>query len=127
MERDLFYYVFENNEKRYSEIFNLIGSIEDMQNLTDEELIFLKDFYFRLLFRIAVLEYKGNNNLEIVNSLNIVNGVELLDENKVEKLKNKFIIVIDKMKEILEELFTETISNEFQFDFEGREQNAKKY
>lgn len=127
MEKDLFYYLFEQNEERYSEIYNLICSIENAENLTDEQLSFLRDFYSRLLFRIAVLEYKGYSDSKISNSLDIIKGISLFDETKVKELKKKFGIIIDKMKEMLEQLSNETIISENMYLMErGRNSGKRK-
>lgn len=97
--RDLFYYVFENNEKDYTEISNLILEIACFSNLTEERELYLKDLYFRILFGIALLEKANYANEEIIKDFE-----NLFDENKLNEIRNKFSIVIDMIKEKLNQV-----------------------
>ena len=113
-EKDLFYYMFENNSTKYNEVMCLIQNLEEInpEGITDEQLSFVRDFYFRLLFRIAVLEYKNYSNAEVARMLNLDENIELFDINKVKQLKRKFRVVIDKIREELEEIKKEVIVKE---------------
>lgn len=113
-DKDLFYYMFENNSTKYNEVMRLIQNLEeiDTEGITDEQLSFVRDFYFRLLFRIAVLEYKNYSNAEIARMLNLDENIQLFDVNKVKQLKRKFRVVIDKIREELEETKKEVIVKE---------------
>lgn len=97
--KDLFYYVCENNEKDYTEITNLIIEIAGFSNITEEREMFLKDFYFRLLFEIAILEKSNYTSEEIENMFN-----GLFDKTKINEIKSKFSIVIDMIKEKLDKV-----------------------
>ena len=113
-EKDLFYYMFENNSTKYNEVMCLIQNLEEInpEGITDEQLSFVRDFYFRLLFRIAVLEYKNYSNAEVARMLNLDENIELFDINKVKQLKRKFRVVIDKIREEIEEIKKEVIVKE---------------
>ena len=113
-DKDLFYYMFENNSTKCNEVMNLIQNLEeiDSEGITDEHLSFVRNFYFRLLFRIAVLEYKKYSNSEVARMLNLDENIQLFDVNKVKLLKRKFRVVIDKIKEELEETKKEVIVKE---------------
>ena len=113
-EKDLFYYMFENNSTKYNEVMCLIQNLEEInpEGITDEQLSFVRDFYFRLLFRIAVLEYKNYSNAEVARMLNLDENIEIFDINKVKQLKRKFRVVIDKIREELEEIKKEVIVKE---------------
>ena len=113
-DKDLFYYMFENNSTKYNEVMRLIQNLEEInpEGITDEQLSFVRDFYFRLLFRIAVLEYKNYSNAEIARMLNLDENIQIFDVNKVKQLKRKFRVVIDKIKEELEETKKEVIVKE---------------
>lgn len=103
-EKDLFYYLFENDDKLYYEILNLIELNEDMTDkiITEGQKLFLRDFYFRLLFRIAVLSYRGYTNTEIVRMLNINEDIKIITEDNLKKLMNKYKIVLQRFYEIIE-------------------------
>ena len=103
-DRDLFYYMIENNFTKYNEVMHLIQNLEEInpEGITDEQLSFVRDLYFRLLFRIAVLEYKNYANVEVARMLNLDENIEIFDVNKVKQLKRKFRVVIDKIREELE-------------------------
>lgn len=113
-DKDLFYYMFENNSTKYNDVMHLIQNLEeiDSEGITDEQLSFLRDFYFRLLFRIAVLEYKNYSNAEIARMLNLDENIQLFDIRKIKQLKRKFRLVIDKIREELEETKKEIIVKE---------------
>lgn len=103
-EKDLFYYMFENNLSKYNEVMRLIQNLEEIddEGITDEQLLFLRDFYFRLLFRIAVLEYKNYSNSEIARMLNLNENIPIFDVGKLKQLKRKFRIILDIIKEELD-------------------------
>ena len=113
-DKDLFYYMFKNNFAKYNEAMRLIQNLEeiDTEGITDEQLTFVRDFYFRLLFRIAVLEYKNYSNAEIARMLNLDENIQIFDIGKVKQLKRKFRVVIDKIREELEETKKEVIVKE---------------
>ena len=113
-EKDLFYYMFENNSTKYNEVMHLIQNLEEInpEGITDEQISFVRDFYFRLLFRIAVLEYKNYSNAEVVRMLNLDENIEIFDISKVKQLKRKFRVVIDRIREELEETKKEVIVKE---------------
>ena len=113
-DKDLFYYMFENNSTKYNEVMHLIQNLEeiDSKGITDEQLLFVRDLYFRLLFRIAVLEYKNYSNVEVARMLNLDENIEIFDVNKVKQLKRKFRVVIDRIREELEETKKEVIVKE---------------
>lgn len=113
-DKDLFYYMFENNSTKYNEVMNLIQNLEEIEaeGITDEHLSFVRDFYFRLLFRIAVLEYKNYSNSEVARMLNLDENIQIFDISKVKQLKKKFRVVIDKIREELEETKKEVIVKE---------------
>lgn len=103
-EKDLFYYMFENNLSKYNEVMRLIQNLEEIddEGITDEQLLFLRDFYFRLLFRIAVLEYKNYSNSEIARMLNLNENIPIFDVGKLKQLKRKFRVILDIIKEELD-------------------------
>ena len=113
-DKDLFYYMFENNSTKYNEVMHLIQNLEEInpECITDEQISFVRDFYFRLLFRIAVLEYKNYSNAEVARMLNLDENIEIFDVNKVKQLKRKFRVVIDRRREELEETKKEVIVKE---------------
>ena len=113
-DKDLFYYMFENNSTKYNEVMHLIQNLEEInpEGITDEQISFVRDFYFRLLFRIAVLEYKNYSNAEVARMLNLDENIEIFDVNKVKQLKRKFRVVIDRIREELEETKKEVIVKE---------------
>ena len=113
-DKDLFYYMFENNSTKYNEVMHLIQNLEEInpEGITDEQISFVRDFYFRLLFRIAVLEYKNYSNVEVVRMLNLDENIGIFDVNKVKQLKRKFRVVIDRIREELEEIKKEVIVKE---------------
>lgn len=113
-DKDLFYYMFENNSTKYNEVMHLIQNLEEInpEGITDEQLSFVRDLYFRLLFRIAVLEYKNYSNVEVARMLNLDENIEIFDVNKVKQLKRKFRVVIDRIREELEETKKEVIVKE---------------
>ena len=93
---------------------HLIQNLEeiDSEGITDEQLSFVRDFYFRLFFRIAVLEYKNYSNAEVAKMLNLDENIEIFDAIKVKQLKRKFRVVIDKIREELEKTKKEIIVKE---------------
>ena len=95
-EKDLFYYKYENNEQDYDEVGNLVLEMINVQNMTDEQELFLKDFYLRLLFRMALLE-ASNTPIEKIEEE--FDG--LFDIEKIKEIKVKFSIVIDFIKDKL--------------------------
>lgn len=112
-EKDLFYYMIENNEKKYNEILELIKEKENIEeNATGEHKVFLRDFYMRLLFRIAVLEYKGYSDTNIADMLNLNNNVEVFDIEKIQEIKGKYRDILDKFYNDLEEMYKNVTVNE---------------
>lgn len=97
--RDLFYYVYENSEKDYTEITNLIIEIAGFSNLTDEQELYMKDLYFRILFGIAFLTRADFDDEKILKDFNY-----LFDENKLNEIRCKFAIVIDMIREKLNQV-----------------------
>ena len=97
--RGLFFYTYENNEQEYNEITNLILELSKLSKMTDEQEMFLKDFYFRLLFRIAVLEKSNASNEKILEELG-----ELFDIEKINQIRTKYSLVVEKIKEKLEKI-----------------------
>ena len=73
IEKDLFYYMVESKEKTYKEVLDSIDELKNINadGVTDEQVLFIKAIYARLLFRIAVLEYRGYSDLEITKMLNL--------------------------------------------------------
>jgi len=102
-ERDLFYYVYENSERDYLEITNLIVEIAGFSNMTDEQELYIKDLYFRILFEIAFLDKANYANEEIIKQFK-----GLFDEEKMNNLRTKFAIVIDRIKEKLNQVENDT-------------------
>lgn len=97
--RELFYYLYENNEKEYVEITNMIVEIAGFSSMTDEQELFMKDLYFRVLFGIALITrgyYEGKDILKEFNYL--------FDDNKLNEIKCKFSIVIDMIREKLNKI-----------------------
>ena len=113
-DKDLFYYMIENNSTKYNEVMHLIQNLEEInpEGITDEQISFVRDFYFRLLFRMAVLEYKNYSNAEIAKMLNLDENIEIFDISKIKQIKRKFRVVIDKIREELEETKKEVIVKE---------------
>ena len=91
---DLFYYTYENDEQNYNEISDLIIEMIELPSMTDEQELFLKDFYFRLLFRIAVLEKSNTSNAKILEELG-----ELFNIEKIRQIRTKYSLVVEKIKE----------------------------
>ena len=114
IEKDLFYYMVESNEKTYKEILDLIDELKNItaEGITDEQVLFVKDIYARLLFRIAVLEYKGYTDIEITKMLNINEEIELFTIEKVQNLKGKYRTILDIFYEMLEKLYKNVTVNE---------------
>ena len=49
MQRDLYYYIFENNQERYEEVLTLLKEMEDYnvpELITEEQQDFLRKMYF---------------------------------------------------------------------------------
>ena len=38
MQRDLYYYIFENNQERYEEVLTLLKEMEDYKNIEDKKM-----------------------------------------------------------------------------------------
>lgn len=112
IEKDLFYYVFSNDEKKYNEILGLIEANEDLENeITDGQKVFLRDFYFRLLFRIAILSYRGYSDEEIVKLLNINTDINVINLDNLASLKVKYNNVLNKFYEFLNEIYKNVTTN----------------
>ncbi len=105
--RDLFYYIFDTNNEKYNEIYNLILSVEDKieYDITDEQLLFMRDFILRLLFRIAILEYKGYKTINISKMMSIDDKICILNVEQIKDLKNKYKKAIEIIKEYIGKIY----------------------
>lgn len=114
IEKDLFYYMVESKEKTYEEVLDSIDELKNINadGVTDEQVLFIKDIYARLLFRIAVLEYRGYSDLEITKMLNINEEIELFTLEKIQKLKGQYRTILDKFYDILENMYKNVTINE---------------
>lgn len=115
MQRDLYYYIFENNQERYEEVLTLLKEMEDYnvpELITEEQQDFLRKMYLNLLFRIAFLEYRGYKDEEISKMLNLNKNFIFLSLEKLFELKRTYREVLDKFIEIFEEVYKSVIVNE---------------
>lgn len=115
MQRDLYYYIFENNQERYEEVLTLLKEMEDynvLELITEEQQDFLRKMYLNLLFRIAFLEYRGYKDEEISKMLNLNKNFIFLSLEKLFELKRTYREVLDKFIEIFEEVYKSVIVNE---------------
>lgn len=114
IEKDLFYYMIENNEKIYKKVLDLIGELTNIntEGITDEQILFIKDIYARLLFRIAVLEYRGYTDIEIIKMFNLNEKIELFTLEKIKKVKRQYRTILDILHDMLEKIYINVIINE---------------
>lgn len=107
IEKDLFYYVFSNDEKKYNEILGMIEEKDDLNDeiITDGQKVFLRDFYFRLLFRISILLYRGYSDTDIVKLLNINNDISIINLDNLVLLKEKYNNVLNKFYDTLTNIY----------------------
>ena len=128
IEKDLFYYMVESKEKTYKEVFDLIDELKNItvEGITDEQVLFINDIYARLLFRIAVLEYKGYTDIEITKMLNINEEIELFTIEKVQNLKGKYRTILDIFYEMLEKLYKNvTVSEDINVNLKKKSKLSK--
>ena len=115
MERDLYYYIFENNQERYNEVLYLLKGLEEFsvpELITEEQRDFLRKLYLNLLFRIAFLEYRGYKDEEISKMLNLNKNFVFISLDNLFELKKIYREVLDKFIEIFEEVYKSVIVNE---------------
>lgn len=114
IEKDLFYYMVESKEKTYKEVFDSIDELKNItvEAITDEQVLFVKDIYARLLFRIAVLEYRGYTDMEITKMLNVYEEIELFTLEKIQKLKGKYRTILDMFYDMLDKTYKNVTINE---------------
>lgn len=128
IEKDLFYYMVESKEKTYKEVLDSIDELKNInvEGVTDEQVLFIKDIYARLLFRIAVLEYRGYSDLEITKMLNINEEIELFTLEKIQKLKGQYRTILDKFYDILENMYKNvTINEDISFNLKKKSKLTK--
>lgn len=115
MQRDLYYYIFENNQERYEEVLTLLKEMEDYnvpELITEEQQDFLRKMYLNLLFRIAFLEYRGYKDEEISKMLNLNKNFIFLSLEKLFELKRTYRKVLDKFINIFEDVYKSVIVND---------------
>lgn len=115
MQRDLYYYIFENNQERYNEVLYLLKGLEEFtvpELITEEQRDFLRKMYLNLLFRIAFLEYRGYKDEEISKMLNLNKNFVFISLDNLFELKKIYREVLDKFIEIFEEVYKSVIVNE---------------
>lgn len=115
MERDLYYYIFENNQERYNEVLYLLKGLEEFsvpELITEEQRDFLRKLYLNLLFRIAFLEYRGYKDEEISKMLNLNKNFVFISLDNLFELKKIYREVLDKFIEIFEEVYKSVVVNE---------------
>lgn len=115
MQRDLYYYIFENNQERYEEVLTLLKEMEDYnvpELITEEQQDFLRKMYLNLLFRIAFLEYRGYKDEEISKMLNLNKNFIFLSLENLFELKRTYRKVLDKFINIFEDVYKSVIVNE---------------
>lgn len=126
MERDLYYYIFENNQERYNEVLYLLKGLEEFsvpELITEEQRDFLRKLYLNLLFRIAFLEYRGYKDEEISKMLNLNKNFIFLSLDNLFELKRVYREILDKFIEIFEEVYKSVIVNE---NIQAKDYNLKK-
>lgn len=114
IEKDLFYYMVESKGNTYKEVLDSIDELKNItaEGITDEQVLFVKDIYARLLFRIAVLEYRGYTDIEITKMLNINEEIELFTLEKVQKLKGQYRTILDMFYDMLDKTYKNVTVNE---------------
>ena len=126
MQRDLYYYIFENNQERYEEVLTLLKEMEDYnvpELITEEQQDFLRKMYLNLLFRIAFLEYRGYKDEEISNMLNLNKWFDFISLEKLFELKRTYRKVLDKFINIFEDVYKSVIVND---NIQAKDYNLKK-
>lgn len=126
MQRDLYYYIFENNQERYEEVLTLLKEMEDYnvpELITEEQQDFLRKMYLNLLFRIAFLEYRGYKDEEISKMLNLNKNFIFLSLENLFELKRTYRKVLDKFINIFEDVYKSVIVND---NIEAKDYNLKK-
>ena len=112
MQRDLYYYIFENNQERYDEVLNLLKEMEEYsipELISDEQRDFLRKMYLTLLFRIAFLEYREYKDEEISKMLNLNTNFKFMPIEKLFELKRTYRKVLDKFINIFEDVYKSVI------------------
>lgn len=115
MQRDLYYYIFENNQERYDEVLYSLKGLEEFtapELITEEQRDFLRKMYLNLLFRIAFLEYRDYKDEEISKMLNLNKNFVFISLDNLFELKKIYREVLDKFIEIFEEVYKSVIVNE---------------
>ena len=114
IEKDLFYYMVESKEKTYKEVLDSIDELKNItaEGITYEQVLFVKDIYARLLFRIAVLEYRGYTDIEITKMLNVNEEIELFTLEKIQKLKGQYRTILDMFYDMLDKTYKNVTINE---------------
>lgn len=115
MQRDLYYYIFENNQERYNEVLYLLKGLEEFtvpELITEEQRDFLRKMYLNLLFRIAFLEYRGYKDEEISKMLNLNKNFIFISLDNLFELKRIYREVLDKFIEIFEDVYKSVVVNE---------------
>lgn len=111
--KDLFYYMIENNKEKYDEIIcELEKKIMVNKKITEEHLIFLNDFYMKLLFRISVMNFKGYSDSEIAKLLNLNKSIEIFNIKKIRQIKNEYRNILDIFFYMLEDTYKKVVINE---------------
>ena len=105
--RDLFFYLVEENEERYNHFCQKLDA--DNKKKTEEQIVFIKDFYLRLLFRIALLEFKQISDNEIIESLNLDSDIIIFDLEKLQKTKGRYRNILDDFYKIFEDTYSKAI------------------
>ena len=126
MQRDLYYYIFENNQERYEEVLTLLKEMEDYnvpELITEEQQDFLRKMYLNLLLRIAFLEYRGYKDEEISKMLNLKKNFIFLSLENLFELKRTYRKVLDKFINIFEDVYKSVIVND---NIEAKDYNLKK-
>lgn len=126
MQRDLYYYIFENNQERYEEVLTLLKEMEDYnvpELITEEQQDFLRKMYLNLLFRIAFLEYRGYKDEEISKMLNLNKGFIFISLENLFELKRIYRKVLDKFINIFEDVYKSVIVND---NILAKDYNLKK-
>lgn len=115
MQRDLYYYIFENNQERYDEVLTLLKGMEDYnvpELITEEQQDFLRKMYLNLLFRIAFLEYRGYKDEEISKMLNLNKGFVFISLENLFEFKRTYRKVLDIFINIFEDVYKSVIVND---------------
>lgn len=126
MQRDLYYYIFENNQERYDEVLTLLKGMEDYnvpELITEEQQDFLRKMYLNLLFRIAFLEYRGYKDEEISKMLNLNKGFVFISLENLFEFKRTYRKVLDIFINIFEDVYKSVIVND---NIQAKDYSLKK-